>query len=350
MVRQFLASLRIAAVFVIFSFSVPFIAHPQEVDEPIESTQVDATNDDSAEQLENTFKEIGVSPVSDKTDESMISWTDRITGLFSSSSNHDSASGTDDAPKDGSLKVTSSKPKEDVELPHDTSINQTEPVPDVPFETETPATADMPPTDNVSTLSIETIPPEPTLETAIVTPLSLDEILREVTQTSHSREEAIYARLEEKRRMAVALRSTLQAAEEIAAYGEASTQLIHDASLDTIVSTMIAAKERERVAPELPSVEMPHLPPVQVQQPVDEPNDDDLTGFDAWQFVYIVEDSRGKRIGWRHRLSGERLTTYIGETSMFDGDAVKVVGFSNDIRGRFLILDVDGEAHEIHLF
>ena len=190
---------------------------------------------------------------------------------------------------------------------------------------------------------IESLPPNEAVE-----PITLDELLRQAKTTQHLQQEAQLSRLEQRRRLAVALRTTLEAAAQVAEFGDAGAELLEDASLDTIVATMIADREREDrklAAPEALTQSRVTVTPLSEAAAAPNPR-----RFDAWRLVYIVRDARGHRVGWSHRLNGERATTAVGETKVFGDDAVTIVGDSSDERGRFLIVDVNGVRREIHLF
>ena len=338
------------------TLTVTSSSHAQETDEPLEVTADDLANDDSATQLENTFKTLGVSPDSDTKDHIAPSWTDRVTGLFGASKEDDTAVGADSAPFEEEARTSATAPATETEPSVETDASVVITKDDAPpDDSDGPVDTVSDRSSSVSTPSREPVDmpsstPTPAPATPMVEPVSLDAILAETMLTPHSQHEAFYARLDEQRRLAIALHSTLQAAEQIAVYGKASTQLLQDAPLDTIVATMIDDKERERTPSQEPVATSLSTPTVAVQPTVDEPGDDETTGFDLWQFVYIVRDARGQRIGWRHLINGERLTTYVGETTTFDGDTVKITGVANAARGRLLMLEINGEPHEIHVF
>ena len=85
----------------------------------------------------------------------------------------------------------------------------------------------------------------PSKSVEVAAPITLDELLRQVHQTPRLQHEATLARLAERKRLAIAIHSTLEAAEQVADFGRAGTELLNDASLDKVVATMIAQQENE---------------------------------------------------------------------------------------------------------
>lgn len=179
-------------------------------------------------------------------------------------------------------------------------------------------------------------------------PLTLDELLRQAKQTPHLQQEALLARLAQRRRLALALRTTLEAASQVAEFGEAGAELLRDASLDKIVATMIADQEQEAQSQSAPSAEAQSAS--SDKAPLNDIAVPNPREFDAWQPVFIVHDARGHRVGWRHRSNGERVTTYVGKTMFFGDDSVTIVSVSIDERGRSLIVDVNGERRDVPIF
>ncbi|MCY4128843.1 MAG: hypothetical protein OXG15_06325 [Gammaproteobacteria bacterium] len=191
----------------------------------------------------------------------------------------------------------------------------------------------------------EELPPAQPEATAALT---LDELLRQARNTPHLQQEALLTRLAERRRLAIAIRLTLEAAEQVAAFGSPGAQLLQDASLDTIVASMIADQkqaEREKLIPIAPPITDQVLPQAADRQ------EDSATppGFDGWQPVYVVQDARGHKIGWRHQDTGERTITYVGEQWLVGEDTVTVEGVTLDGIGRYLIVNMNGERREVHL-
>ena len=185
-------------------------------------------------------------------------------------------------------------------------------------------------------------------------PISLDELLRQIHQTPRLQHEATLARLAERKRLAIAIHSTLEAAEQVADFGRAGTELLNDASLDTVVATMIAQQENKLHEQKQPSVATGStVPSVQTL-----PNDASTSkvdkqgesGFDDWRPAYVVKDSRGHRIGWRHVTTDTRAVTYVGEQWRIGPDTVTVVAVATDVSGRYLVVDVNGEQREVHFF
>ena len=185
-------------------------------------------------------------------------------------------------------------------------------------------------------------------------PITLDELLRQIRETPHLEREALLARLAERRRLAIALRTTLEAAEQVAAFGQAGAELLQDASLDSVVATMIEVQEQEKRSAESETEPSSSSPRIDIRSVSDESSQEQdtesMSAFDAWRPVYIVRDARGQRIGWRHLKRDERAVTYVGEPWYVGDDKVTVEAVTIDQRGRYLVVDVNGERREVHLF
>ena len=185
-------------------------------------------------------------------------------------------------------------------------------------------------------------------------PITLDELLRQVHRTPRLQHEATLARLAERKRLALAIHSTLEAAEQVAGFGRAGTELLNDASLDKVVATMIAQQENELREQKQQSVATSSTVPSVQTAPNDaatsKADKQDESGFDAWRPVYVVKDSRGHRIGWRHLTTDTRTVTYVGEQWRIGPDTVTVVAVATDVTGRYLVVDVNGERREVHFF
>ena len=339
----------VACVVVALTVCVTYISYAQEADDQTPANE--APSDDSKQRLVNVLQEIGVEPEGESTSDSSGSWTDRFTDLFASPDEIDvsadvseTLSSTPPDPTSGTTGTVTEFEVDPIEVP------STE-------ENESKSTGSAALGESITEITSHRDDqthdvPHPTATQQIATPdaISLDTLLRQSSQSNYASQETFHARLEERRRLAIALRTTLEAAEQVAEFGQAGPQLLQDATLDTIVTTMVADLERERLEEDDGITPVPSATNLTFHVSTEEPISEDPTGFDAWRPVYILNDSRGNRVGWRHRVNGERLITYVGETSLFDGDTVKLVAVSNDTRGRFLVLDVNGERHEIHLF
>ena len=196
-------------------------------------------------------------------------------------------------------------------------------------------------------------PPVDSIPSNSTAPVTLDELLRQARNTPHLQREALLARLAERRRLAVALRSTLEAAEQVAAFGKPGAQLLQDASLDTIVDAMIEEERRERLEHNRSTQSSSSGSAIADASEPDlrgEDEDSDAeSGFAEWQPVYVVKDARGHTVGWRHEITGERKITVVGERSKIGGASVTVVGASTDGIGRYIVVNIDGERREIHL-
>lgn len=321
-------------------------------------------SDDTPQQLDHAFKSIdaGLEPESeDEAGEGAR--TKCMSGLFKDSEKDVEETVVEAAPMDdtsASGPATADAPSADTwsadTEQRATAIKTQNPTTVEPIVPETKMVDETVDRAVVAPVAIDPIPPvsnssNPTHQ-ASSTPetLTLDALLQRVYQKAHLKDEAVFTRLDERRRLAIQLRSTLEAAEQVARFGEAGSQLLRDASLDTIVATMVAAREQEREEPEELASASSTVMPLPVVAPIEAPAAEDVTGFEAWRPVYIIRDSQGQRIGWRHLVNDERLTIYVGETSMFDDDHVEVIGVSHDARGRLMRLKVNGEDHEILLF
>ena len=305
------------------TLSAPLISRAQDSEDVTDATtDPDASPDTNpSQQLNDVLESIGVSPDIDTTNEINESWVDVAEREDDSSAqNQPAAIATTDTPV----------------KPESTPIPASVATPEVSDNRAVPLTS-----------------PESELSQASDTPpaaITLDELLQQTRTTSHFEDEGLHARLAERRRLAIAMRSTLEAAQQVAAYGQASTQLLRDASLDTIVSTMIADKERERLDKVQQTTSEPTSLPVNLVVPPTQANSDVATGFDVWRPVYVVKDEQGQRIGWRHSSSGERKSAYVGESLMFDDDEVAIVSVSKHMGRRYLTIDLNGERRDVPLF
>ena len=187
-----------------------------------------------------------------------------------------------------------------------------------------------------------------------VEPITLDELLRQIRETPHLQREALLTRLAERRRLAIALRTTLEAAEHVAKFGEAGAELLQDASLDEVVATMIKAQEQAAHETAQPAVAVasPTHSDTKTSSAAspEEVDAEKVDGFDAWRLVYIVRDARGQKVGWRHLESEERAVTYVGEHWQIGADTIKIESVSSNQSGNYLVIEVNGERRELHLF
>ncbi len=187
-----------------------------------------------------------------------------------------------------------------------------------------------------------------------VEPITLDELLRQIRETPHLQREALLTRLAERRRLAIALRTTLEAAEHVAKFGEAGAELLQDASLDEVVATMIKAQEQAAHETAQPAVAVasPTHSDTKTSSAAspEEVDAEKVDGFDAWRLVYIVRDARGQKVGWRHLESEERAVTYVGEHWQIGADTIKIESVSSNRSGNYLVIEVNGERRELHLF
>ncbi len=184
-------------------------------------------------------------------------------------------------------------------------------------------------------------------------PITLDDLLRQTRETPHLQREALLTRLAERRRLAIALRTTLEAAEHVAKFGEAGAELLQDASLDKIVATMIETQEQAALDAAQPKVSVSsptHTDPNSSAASPEDVEAEKEDGFDAWRPIYIVHDARGQKVGWRHLEREERAVTYVGERWEIGPDAITVVAVASDQSGSYLVIEVNGERRELHLF
>ena len=331
-------------VFVALTISVTFNSHAQE------SSGEGNSVEGSDQQLKNTLQQIGIGPERNGASETDRSWTDRFSNLFGEPEDEVGEPTARELPEDTTSESTSETVDTESNIEDDAVVISTSTQESASAISSDPIVQDAEITTSTSVQEHDDSKPVLSEEPPLSAALSLDTLLRQSSQSNHVHRETFYARLEERRRLAIALRTTLEAAEEVAAFGQAGPQLLQDATLDTIVATMVADLEREQREEEETATQLPTAPNLTYQVSTDEPVVTDPSGFEVWRPVYIVQDVRGNRVGWRNLLTGERLITYVGETSMFDGDTVKTVAVSSDSRGRFLILDVNDERHELHFF
>ena len=182
--------------------------------------------------------------------------------------------------------------------------------------------------------------------------LTLDELLRQIRRTPRLEHEGLLARLAERRRLAISLRSTLEAAEQVAAFGTPGAQLLQDASLDTVIATMIADQKRERQEREkstIPTSSTPAENRLSEDASAEHAVSEQVERFEDWQAVYIVRDAVGHRVGWRHRRNDERAITFVGERWEIGQDSVTVLGVATDRSGKHLLIDVNGGTREVRL-
>ena len=333
----------VALVILMLTLAAPYMSRAEE-GESKENAQPDtapATN--TSEQLQDVFERIGVGSDQDTATESERSWVDRVTSPFKDTNESEpldnNSSDLLDTRDIGSIEETTT---DESVLLLDEPVTAASPV--------TPETAPSPASGNV----VVTPANENHPTSAPVTPppdaLTLDEYLERVRNTPHVKQEAFHTSLAERRRLAVAMRATLEAAEQVAEFGLAGTQLLQDASLDTVVATMIADQERKAKETQLPGDPVIETPATAIIVTPEEPIDEYPTDFDTWRLVYIVEDGQGERVGWRHTSSGERTSAYVGHSLTFGNDTVSVVRVATGNRGRYLIIEVNGERRDVHLF
>lgn len=337
--------LLLAVVALVLAFGVTYATQGQESDSESNESTDEALVDESSQQLESMFEQIGVDPNSD-SDESDSSWTDLFTSPFSDGNDNrdqeiDESIDTPSAHETRNDKVSEST--SEVLATSDAKLNALDPDSSEPTSTEDTTTTAPP----ISTPSaVDQLPPPDPTPAAI----RLDDLLKQVTQTPRMQQDSMHARLEDRRRLAVSLRTTLAAAQQVAAFGRAGKELLQDASLETIVSTMIEEQERTRREEEESQTSTLPTTTLNAQvQPI-ETTLEEVTGIAAWRPVYIVKSSRGQRVGWRNILTGDREAAYMGESLTFDDDTVTIVGVSSDGANRFIVVNINDIRHEIALF
>ena len=340
-------SMRLILVVLILTLTSPLISSGQgaEAEAKAKTDPEVSPNADFSPQLGDVLDRVGVGPNPDTIDATSQSRPDLMTSRFDDSVEIVDDSTEQDQPDGIETKETrtaDSTSDPDSTLATDNSVE--------PESIPIPASVASPEVSNNRAVPLTNPELEPSQASGTPVAITLDELLQQTRKTSHFEHEALHARLAEGRRLAIAMRATLEAAQQVAAYGQASTQLLRDASLDTIVSTMIADKERERLDEVQQTISPPTSLPVNLVVPPTEANSDVATGFDVWRPVYIVTDERGPRIGWRHSSSGERKSTYVGESLMFDDDEVAIVSVSTHMRRRYLTIDLNGERRDVPLF
>lgn len=324
------------------ALAAPYVTQAQEPDPKKDEVRDAPLGDESGERLESMFQQMGIDPDSDSAENDDGGWTDLFTNPFSQGDNdvpvepQSTQSESEVQTETVAEPIPAAPAANEVEMPEEGALGSEPALPAVVVD-GTPAT----PTQG---------PPADRSQQSMTTAIRLDELLKQVTRTPRMQQDAVHARLDERRRLAISLRTTLEAAQEVAAYGKAGKELLQDASLDTIVSTMIEEEERERLAQEEPQLTTTSTGGMSVPIPSAETVSDEVSGIDAWRPIYVVKDARGQRVGWRHILNGERASAYVGESLMFDDDTVTILGISNDSAGRSLVVEINGEPHDIALF
>ncbi len=340
-------SMRLTLVVLILTLTAPLISSGQdaEAEAKAKTNREASPNADPAPQDDDVLESIGVSPNPVTTDTTSQSSLDRKTSPFD-----DSVEIVDDSTEQGQPDGIETTDSRAADSPSDSdSVTATDKL-IVPESNRVPASVASPEVNNEPAIPNTSPESVPTQASSAQPAITLDELLRQARKTPHFKQEALHARLAERRRLAIAMRATLEAAQQVAAYGHAGTQLLRDASLDTIVSTMIADKERERLNEVLQTTAAPTSSSVNLVVAPPETTSDVKAGFDTWRAVYIVLDEQGQRIGWRHSSSGKRKSAYVGESLMFDDDDVAIVGVSAHMGRRYLTIDLNGERRDIPLF
>lgn len=301
---------------------------------------------DPDRRLDQVLENLGVTDaVEDEPQQDDASWVDRIKAPFISEPNDD---------KDPAVEVVDEVLFGDAAPNDEAGPHSTDPIDEpvvVQADTQTD-TEPTPPSANPinDAKHIELTPTVPaTADPPSLPSLSLDDLLRGSSQTSTLHRESRIAQLAKHRDLAVALRTTLEAAAQVADFGQAGAELLQHASLDTVVHTMIATAEREREqqATSEDDVRLPVRGPIQ-SEPI-EPVIETMSGFSGWQPVFVVRDGRGHRIGWRHEATGAHTTTTMGEPWELDADTITVLGITRTTTGRTLSVDVNGEQRDIPL-
>lgn len=343
-------TMRLMCVSIGLTLTMTDLAHAQETSSADEAASDETLVDANDQKLDRMLTDLGVTV--DKTatvEPTEDSWTDKLTGWFErNESSNETAS---DADSSASFNTTLTPPDADTASADQETLEPTAPSVEAPTATDVAvAKANAGGAAQTDGNLLATNDSIATAEPAPTTRPSLDDVLREAGNTPQAQDDRFRARLVEQRELALALRSTLEAAEQVARFGDAGEQLLQQASLETIVTAMVKAQERERQESQEASTPIEVVSASPIPATPNATVADEPTGFAAWQPVYIVSDARGYRVGWRHQTTGERITTYVGETSMFGSDAVEVIGVSRDARGRFVTLDVNESRQEVHVF
>ena len=333
----------LACIVFALSLTVPFISLGDETDTQDATRTTDSAVSDTSKELEAMFERVGVNPESNTNADADSSWVDRVTGVFQANDE------PDELPIDGSESTPGDAHAEsltDVDPAVETEPRINEPI-QASTDLDSVESSKSVPVIQSSDLIPETAPTSLPVPAAV----TLDELIESARNTDRMKQEDLQASLDARRRLALAMRATLEAASQVAEYGQAGSQLLRDASLDTIVATMIADNERAKEDAEEPASATGHSSPGSPSiVSGSEPNSDVVTGFEAWQPVYVVEDAGGYRVGWRNTSSGERTSAYVGESLTFGEDIVTIVHVSSDHLGRSLAIDINGERHIVSPF
>ena len=177
-------------------------------------------------------------------------------------------------------------------------------------------------------------------------PLTLDELIRQAHTSKRVRDERVISRLAEKERVAVALKATLDAAQEVANFGQAGSLLLDNANLDDVVEAMIidkANQEREakQALQSVPTQTRSTLPVEPLPMPVPAVKQED--DFDAWEIAWVRSDENGVTASWRNANTSERVVLQQGERWHVGDDQIEVIASIDDERGRGVLVNVNGE-------
>ena len=322
----------------------PYMSRAQESSSDTNIADGGTATTDSADELEDVLNEFGIDSKTDDTPESDSSWLDRIAAPFQSS---DPIDDTTDEDIDPSVQESTTSDNA-TNLPIDSSSTLVEPTQPDSSSSTTDASAVTSQVENIDAhTETESVSIPPAQPTNVVT---LDDLLRQTRNTPQLKQEALHSSLAERRRLAISMRATLEAAKQVATYGHASTQLLQDASLDTIVATMIAEQKHEQQDDEAPSESMSDPSSQSIIITSDDTIDDVSTDFQAWRLAYIMKESGRHRIGWRHTSNGERTSAHVGDSLTFGNDVVAIIKVDSDKRGRYLVIDINGERRDVYLF
>lgn len=185
-----------------------------------------------------------------------------------------------------------------------------------------------------------------TVQLPIPQPLTLDELIQQAHTSKRVRDERVISRLAEKERVAVALKATLDAAQEVADFGLAGSLLLDNANLDDVVEAMIIEKanQEHEAKQALQSMATQSRSTVPVEPlPVPVPAVKKEENFDAWQIAWVRRNENGVTASWRNPNTNERVVLQSGERWQVGDDQVEVVGSFDSEGGRGVLLRVNRE-------
>ena len=174
---------------------------------------------------------------------------------------------------------------------------------------------------------------------------SLDDLLRQARGGDVASHEITLRRLEDREAVGQAVKSTLQVAYEIAAYGDAGVNLMHDASLEQVVESLVQQRQKSRTETIQAVATQKRI------QPIVEPHSvaADNEGFPAFDAVFLQRKPQPLRVGLKRRENGEFIVLYAGQSTRLDGDTVRLLRITEDHGVHVLVFDVNGQERRAYV-